>query len=79
MAEQLAALSALLGQQLEAEGWGQEAAAAAVVTAGTAGQLEPLLQVGAGATLQGYQAFSLSQVSSPSAIVCCCCCCYVQV
>jgi hypothetical protein len=47
MAEQLAALSALLGQQLEAEGWGQEAAAAAVLAAGSAGQLEPLLQVGA--------------------------------
>jgi hypothetical protein len=45
MAEQIAALSALLGQQLEAEGWGQEAAAAAVLAAGGPGQLEPLLQV----------------------------------
>jgi hypothetical protein len=45
MAEQIAALSALLGQQLDAEGWGQEAAAAAVLAAGGPGQLEPLLQV----------------------------------
>lgn len=45
MAEQLAAVSALLGQQLEAEGWGQEGAAAAVAAVTVPGQLEPLLQV----------------------------------
>lgn len=45
MAEQLAALSALLTQQLEAEGWGQQGAAAAAAAVLVPGQLEPLLQV----------------------------------
>lgn len=45
MAEQIAALSSLLGQQLEVEGWQEEAAAAAVLAAAVPGQLEPLLEV----------------------------------
>lgn len=50
MAEQLVAMSALLTQQLEAEGWGQEGTAAAVAAVAVPGQLEPLLQVTANAT-----------------------------
>lgn len=47
MAEQLAALSALTQQQLESEGWGSEAAAAAVtaLAADPMEQIQPLLQV----------------------------------
>ncbi|KAF8071287.1 CHX17 [Scenedesmus sp. PABB004] len=47
MTEQLAALSALVGQQLVVEGWAEEQAAAAVLAAAKPGELELLLQVGA--------------------------------
>lgn len=44
MTAQISALSQLLGQQLEAEGWGTDAAAAAVAALAVPGQLEPIMQ-----------------------------------